>query len=343
MIPRKTRIPSIEIGDPSRLPQRPEVSVMMLAYNHGDYIRQALDGVLGQIVDFPIEIVIGEDCSSDNTREILLQYQSRYPDVVRVISGENNVGMNLNFLRVAERCRGKYVAICEADDYWSSNKKLSLQHEIAEKRPEVSIIVHNASVENVNGVGHELKYKSFGCDFDVASVFTSAGQFAATASYFMRQEVLLSLPAWIDDAPVIDFFIEAYSQKVGIGHYIADAMSVYRVGQPGSWTSNVLQQNAKAVIFKKKMVNCYDAMLVDFRQHASLIQARSRNAVREILFLSALSGKREYQDAVNSELTKRLSSWESRIAHYGSMTYRQWYRARSAAVRFWSRVGWYRP
>ncbi len=315
---------------------------MMLAYNHADYVGQALEGVLNQNVNFPFEIVVGEDCSQDETRSILMEYQLRHPEVVRVITYDENVGMNQNFRTVAEACRGEFVAICEADDYWTSNEKLSRQLRIAESRPELSLIVHNAMVEPFNGRRYVLKNMKSDCEFNVRDVLSSTGQFAATASYFVRREVLSSLPVWIDDAPVIDFFIEAYSQLVGRGYYMHDVMSIYRIGQPGGWTKNVLQQRTKAAVFKKRMIDCYDEMLEDFPEGAHLIRARSQEAVRDILFSSALCGQADYRSVVESKLTERLPAWELRIAHFGSGLYLHWHRIRSRAVWLWSRFGWRR-
>ena len=95
----------------------PLVSVKMITYNHGPYIADAIEGVLMQKTDFRIELVIGEDCSTDDTRQIVLNRQSEHPDVVRVVTSDRNVGMHKNGDRVLRACRGKYIAVCEGDDY----------------------------------------------------------------------------------------------------------------------------------------------------------------------------------------------------------------------------------
>src|ERR1039457_1266483 len=106
---------------------KPLASVLMITYNHEPYIRKAITGVLSQETLFPFELVIGEDCSADGTREIVLEYAERYPDTVRVITSAHNVGFHKNGLRTFEACRGDYVAFCEGDDCWHDSSKLQTQ------------------------------------------------------------------------------------------------------------------------------------------------------------------------------------------------------------------------
>jgi glycosyltransferase involved in cell wall biosynthesis len=129
-----------EISDIDALPEAPAVSVHMLAYNHGRYLTDAIESVICQDLDFPIELVIGEDCSADDTRQIALNYQKRLPHLIRVVFPDRNVGMYRNFERVTRTCRGKYVAFCEGDDYWVEPKKLMLQVEFLESHPEYGAV-----------------------------------------------------------------------------------------------------------------------------------------------------------------------------------------------------------
>ena len=116
--------------------QRPMVSVGMLTYNHEKYISRALDSILMQEVNFNYEIVIADDCSTDKTRDIILNYKKRYPDIIRPIFNEKNIGSqnNANLIRTA--CVGKYRATLEGDDYWITATKLQKQVDFLEKNPE---------------------------------------------------------------------------------------------------------------------------------------------------------------------------------------------------------------
>jgi len=133
-------IPCKEISDSTVLPKTPLVSVKMLTYNHEPYIAQAIGGVLIQETDFPIELVIGEDCSTDGTRKIVFDYQKKHPDIIRVITSDHNVGMHKNSKRVTKACRGKYIAFCEGDDYWHHPKKLQMQVDYLESYPECGLV-----------------------------------------------------------------------------------------------------------------------------------------------------------------------------------------------------------
>ena len=105
----------------------PLVSVCMTTYNHERYIAQAIESVLRQQTDFAVEVVVGEDCSTDNTLAICREYEAKYPDRVRVIASEINIGMHANYRRTIEACRGEYVAMCDGDDWFSDPNKLQLQ------------------------------------------------------------------------------------------------------------------------------------------------------------------------------------------------------------------------
>lgn len=125
-------IPCHEESNTERLCKHPVVSVHMLAYNHERWIRQAIEGVMMQQTDFEFELVIGEDCSTDRTREICRAYQKRYPDKIRLLWSEENLYRHphpagANSRRIFAHCRGEYHAFCEGDDFWTRPDKLQLQ------------------------------------------------------------------------------------------------------------------------------------------------------------------------------------------------------------------------
>src|SRR4249919_288612 len=116
-----------EISDPGALIGEPVASVVMLAYAHEDVLADAIEGVLSQRTSYPYELLIGEDCSPDRSREIALTYQQRHPDRIRVIYAERNVGGIRNSERLIRAARGEFIAFCEGDDYWHHPDKLQLQ------------------------------------------------------------------------------------------------------------------------------------------------------------------------------------------------------------------------
>lgn len=133
-------IPCIETSDPDKLCQHPVVSVQMITYNHEPYIRQAIEGVMMQKTDFEFELIIGEDCSQDKTREICFEYQKKYPDKIRVLWWHENVSkLGGNGRRCVARRRGEFVALCEGDDYWTDPLKLQKQVDVMRKYPNVGL------------------------------------------------------------------------------------------------------------------------------------------------------------------------------------------------------------
>ncbi|MDB6059745.1 MAG: hypothetical protein JWO95_3589, partial [Verrucomicrobiales bacterium] len=120
----------------------PLVSVAMITYNHRAYFQKSVEAVMAQRVNFPFEFVIGEDCSTDGTREVAFEMQHRYPNVIRLITSEKNVGSHANAKRVDQACRGKYVAYCEGDDFWNDSTKLAKQVAFLQSRPGY-VMVHS--------------------------------------------------------------------------------------------------------------------------------------------------------------------------------------------------------
>lgn len=131
--------------------KKPMVSISMITYNHEKYIRQALDSILMQKVNFEYEIVIGEDCSKDNTRNILLEYKELYPDRIKLILHDKNVGMKMNGNSVRRMCVGKYRASCEGDDYWTDPLKLQKQIDFLESNPDFIAITHDVEIVDDDG------------------------------------------------------------------------------------------------------------------------------------------------------------------------------------------------
>lgn len=117
---------------------KPLVSVLMITYNHEKYISQAIESALIQETDFNYEIVIGEDSSTDNTREIVLDYAKRFPQRIRLILHQRNIGVRANLSAVHQACYGKYIAILEGDDYWIDPLKLQKQVNLLEANPNCS-------------------------------------------------------------------------------------------------------------------------------------------------------------------------------------------------------------
>ncbi len=114
----------------------PLVSVIVLSYNHEKYIRQALNSIVTQKTDFPFEVYVGDDASTDKTPQIIQAYADKYPELIKPVLRKKNLGANSNYVDIVKRCRGKYLAFLDGDDFWNSSTKLQQHVNFLEKHPE---------------------------------------------------------------------------------------------------------------------------------------------------------------------------------------------------------------
>lgn len=165
-----------------------KVSICSITYNQEMYIKRALDSFLTQNTSFPFEIIIGDDASSDNTSKILDEYAKNYPKLITVISSPKNIGANANLLQVFNAAQGDYIALCEGDDYWSSENKIDIQYNEMIKNKEVSFSFHSAYINNLQS---PIKYKKEKKFFTVDDVLLNHyDQFAPTASYMFKRDII---------------------------------------------------------------------------------------------------------------------------------------------------------
>src|SRR5262245_7894840 len=136
----------------------PKVSVCMITYNHERYIAQALESALVQETTFPVEIVVGDDCSTDSTNSVLQDLRRRFPERVRLLDRSSNLGMNRNFADVLANCRGRYVALLEGDDYWTDTLKLQKQVDALDAHLEWAICFHTTHCFHEDGAHPPYDY-----------------------------------------------------------------------------------------------------------------------------------------------------------------------------------------
>src|SRR6266567_4559690 len=141
-----------EHSDRNLLVSDPLVSVVMPTYNHERYLRDAIEGVVGQKTNYPFELIISDDCSIDGTLGIALRYQHEYPMLIRVLSSDGRVGMHENDARIYATVRGMYMAFCEGDDSWHRADKLSEQVALLEKDPRIALVCSSWRTVSDDGV-----------------------------------------------------------------------------------------------------------------------------------------------------------------------------------------------
>ena len=211
------------------------VSVCMITYNHEAYIAQAIEGVLMQQTDFPVELIIGEDCSTDHTREIVQTYATRYPGRIRALLNDHNLGPQYNFVATLKECRGKYVALCEGDDFWTDPHKLQKQVDFMETHPDYAMCFH-LTYKLYEATGEIVldKGKSKKNSYNINDVINSRC-IIYTTSVLFRNWLIQELPLWFSESPVGDtplFILLAQYGKIGL---IKQPMAVYRIHPKGLW------------------------------------------------------------------------------------------------------------
>ncbi|HUU20551.1 MAG TPA: glycosyltransferase [Sedimentisphaerales bacterium] len=236
--------------------KEPLVSVKMITYNHEPYIAQAIEGVLRQETSFPFELVIGEDCSTDGTLEIVFDYQKKYPDIIRVITSDQNVGMRKNGLRTQKACRGKYMALCEGDDYWTSPHKLQKQVDFLDNHAECSMCFHNVLL--INEDDHTEKQQKF-YRHPMKSFYSledlAGGNFIHTCSVMNRSGLVTELPIWFYEMPMGDWPHHMLHAQHGLLGYIDEVLAAYRIHRGGIWSSKKRIEILEDSIFALETIN----------------------------------------------------------------------------------------
>ena len=212
----------------------PVVSVMIMVYNHERYLAEAISSVLEQDVDFPMEVLIGEDCSSDRSRQIALDFERQFPTVVRVISGQSNVGAFQNARRLIVAARGEFIAYLDGDDFWMPGK-LRRQVEALRSRPDCSAVFSNAKV--VDHSGEEIgRFNDVGDAELSLSDMLQAGNFLHTSSMLFRGSLKGAILSLGDE--FIDFRLHLELAKYGSLRQLSAFLSAYRVNTESSMVAN---------------------------------------------------------------------------------------------------------
>lgn len=222
----------MQLEEPARLnclgkpvPQKPIVSIIMLAYNHAKYVDQAIESVLSQKTELKYELLIGEDCSIDDTLEKCLEYQTSFPEIVKVFHEKSNVGVFQNYQRLVDEAKGQYIAILEGDDYWLDDKKLDKQVALLASHPEYYWCA--SKTRNKPFQGTPKKSYSLG---DVLRRYLFH-----TSSVLFRSTKKITLPRDLN-TNCLDVILYARLCEQGECGFLDEELSFYRRHPGGIWT-----------------------------------------------------------------------------------------------------------
>ncbi len=241
------------------------VSVTCLAYNHEKYIRKTLDGFVMQRTNFRYEVIVHDDASTDSTAEIIREYEEKYPDIIKPIYQTENqyskkIGINKTY--IYPRCKGKYIAYCEGDDYWNDPLKLQKQVDALEANENCTICHHQVDIIRENGEltgDYFPRYREMRPGIIPQKEYLSLILFTRTP-YFLQfqisgamvradlaQKYMAEEPEFKRIADVGDLPLFLYMGTHGNAYYIDEKMSAYRSGSIGSWNSRNCNADAKRI------------------------------------------------------------------------------------------------
>jgi glycosyltransferase involved in cell wall biosynthesis len=216
----------------------PKVSVIVQTFNHEAFLQEALDGVLMQRVDFPFELHVGDDCSSDRTREIIGAYERRHPETVKPLLPQAPMGGSGNqlFRALLERADGEYIAVLDGDDFWIHDEKLRRQVAVLDKRTDCSICFHDAVAFCDDGRKPAWNFNA-GMEAGRVSMddLLGAWNIMTTASVLYRNRGLEFYPEWLWETICLDWALHILNARDGGIVFLPERMSTYRIHAGGVW------------------------------------------------------------------------------------------------------------
>ncbi len=246
--------------------QRIKVSVICNAYNQEKYIGDALEGFVMQRTSFPFEVLVHDDASTDGTADVIREYEAKYPELIRPVyqtENQHSRGVKISSFQFP-RVRGRYVAFCEGDDYWTDPLKLQKQYDEMERHPEVDICAHaSQKVDAANGkVLRVITRSDEVCILPAAEVIRGGGGYVSTNSLLYRSELLKHIPPFREMMGT-DYTAQVHGALRGGMLFLPDVMSVYRTNVDGSWTKTMKQSREKKIAHKKRSIAVWKQMDAD--------------------------------------------------------------------------------
>lgn len=247
-----------------------KINVVITAYNHEKYITQCLQGILNQKGDFQLEIIVGDDCSADNTRKILEEFQGRYPAIISVFPPGKNLGITKNLKRCLDACSGKYIAICEGDDYWTDEKKLQKQMMYLEAHPDLSMCFSAFDIyyEDKNLLEPFADQVTLKKEFLTTEDLIQNNYIGNFSCCMYRRDVVEKLPPGIFEVFTVDWMFNMACGQFGNIGYMPERMSVYRKHSQGAWAG---MEELKKLKELSRLIDVYND-LFDYKYNDLFLQ-----------------------------------------------------------------------
>lgn len=282
------------------------VSVQCITYNHEKYIRKALDGFVMQKTNFKFEVIVHDDASTDATPQIIQEYAEKYDFIIPIFQSVNQYSQGIPFAikYIYPRFRGKYIAYCEGDDYWTDSNKLQFLFDYMEKHPNCSMCCH--AYENIEANSEKKIREVHTLDHDGTITIENAIMYnnpPQLASQMFKKECILNKPDLFMHRGVGDYTSLLYSAILGEMHYIDKVMAKHRIASDGSWTVRVNRNKEMKIEHDLNMIS----FLEDFNQYCELkYQACIYNKIEQFRF-DILMNQRRYKEMINHKCFNTLS------------------------------------
>lgn len=239
------------------------VSISCITYNHAPYIRECLDGFMMQKTNFAFEVLIHDDASTDGTADIIREYEAKYPDVIKPIYEEENQwvkGRRGSAVFNFPRAKGKYIALCEGDDYWTDPLKLQKQVDFLEANPEYVMCTHHFSTYNQeNGDLGEDWNLNFTEDFTFdLDFFIKRDCWITQPLTLLFRRCSLNLYEYSQYPNAKDVTLIYHILKKGKGIFLKGNMGIYRCHYGGIWSKTSRPQQIKAEIETAVGIYCIE-------------------------------------------------------------------------------------
>lgn len=249
-----------------------KVSIICNAYNHEKYIRKCLEGLVMQKTGFAFEILVHDDASIDGTAGIIREFEEKYPELVKpVYQTENQYSKSASSVASFQypRVKGKYIAICEGDDYWTDPLKLQKQYDALEERLDIDMCATKAKkvVANTEKFLGFVEPKNETCVISLNDVIKGGGNYFATCSLFVRKEILLN-PYPFKEKINLDYATQISGALRGGVYYINEDMCSYRILSDASWTQSVKKNPSIQINTYKKIIEMLKS-LDEFTNYAN--------------------------------------------------------------------------
>lgn len=230
--------------------EKPFLSIVMLTYGHEKFIQQSIEGVFQQKTNFIVELIIANDNSPDETYEIVKSVISNAPSNIQINYKHHstNLGMMRNFIWALKEAKGKYVAICEGDDYWIDSLKLQKQVDFLEANADFAVHCHNFKTQNGSIVNEESHFDTLNPATEMTISDLSKNNIIPTLTAVFRNQEL-SFPDWTLQSPLGDIILFLQVVKNGKIKYLNEKMAVYRQNV-GVWSGKKMDQQKMIYLFE---------------------------------------------------------------------------------------------